>query len=284
MEVIRQNITNTIIIDIRLRTNLIFFYSHHSSTIDACTSLHEKWQQHHRTWFSSNLAESENKLVLAEENWRRSRLITNYGTSVSINGQSLDKSYPQRNLRDLMEELRSSSSHGKNKPKSPQSQSDYTTADLMGSSESDLNDNEDEDEANHNQPPVPSYRNQDHPKTRQEPSINQRNQSTRSHIAQRKKLPTPSPTSQVLGVSTNRHRTDSKSSLDDSVYSSLSNDVYSKINVPTQHQPKQQVIDNNIVPFTPDTSCTPPFSPIMKHSQHEGRTPQFYKKGDQYRI
>merc|ERR1719189_1277816 len=109
--------------------------NHQSSTIDACTSLHEKWQQHHRTWFSSNLAESENKLVLAEENWRRSRLTTNYGnTSVSINGQSLDKSYPQRNLRDLMEELRSSSSQNKTNPISSQSQPDYTAADLIVSS------------------------------------------------------------------------------------------------------------------------------------------------------
>ena len=113
-----------------------FSFSHQSSTIDACTSLHEKWQQHHRTWFSSNLAESENKLVLAEENWRRSRLTTNYGnTSVSINGQSLDKSYPQRNLRDLMEELRSSSSQNKTNPVSSQSQADYTAADLIVSSE-----------------------------------------------------------------------------------------------------------------------------------------------------
>ena len=109
--------------------------------------MHEKWQQHHRSWFSSSLSDSENKLIVADENWRRSRLpLANLGnTAVSINGQNLDKSYPQRNLRDLMEELRSSSSQNKRKINSSQSRSDYTAADFIVSSESDLNDNDDED-------------------------------------------------------------------------------------------------------------------------------------------
>ena len=41
--------------------------------IEACTALHEKWQAHHRTWFTSNLAEAEHKLLLADEGWRSAR-------------------------------------------------------------------------------------------------------------------------------------------------------------------------------------------------------------------
>ena len=44
-----------------------------AKTIDACTALHERWQAHHRTWFTSTLAEAEHKLLLADEGWRSAR-------------------------------------------------------------------------------------------------------------------------------------------------------------------------------------------------------------------
>ena len=219
--------------------------------------------------------------MLAEENWRRSRLSTSSHapvSAVSINGQSLDKSYPQRNLRDLMEELRSSSSQNKNKGQSSQSQSEYTTACLIASSDSDFNDNDDEYEINpaQVQTNISRYKNPNISRndTKQTEPLSQR--SIRNHIAQRKKLPTPSPTAQVLGGSSNRHhRTDSKSSLDDSVYSTLSNDVYSKIVLPGDphnHPKTTHGSDSNNVPF----------SPITK--QHENRTPQIYQKRDQQKL
>ena len=243
--------------------------------------MHEKWQQHHRTWFSSNLSESENKLLLAEENWRRSRLSTSsYApvSAVSINGQSLDKSYPQRNLRDLMEELRSSSSQNKNKGQTSHSQSEYTTACLIASSDSDFNDNDDEHEIDPTQVQtnISRYKNPNISRnyTKQAEPLSQR--TIRNHIAQRKKLPTPSPTAQVLGGSSNRHhRTDSKSSLDDSVYSTLSNDVYSKIVLPGDPPNHPKTSNGN-------DSSNVPFSPITK--QHETRTPQIYQKRDQQNL
>lgn len=275
-----------LLISIKNVKQFIYFYSHRSSTIDACTSLHEKWQQHHRAWFSSNLSESENKLVLAEENWRRSRLTSNVGnTLVSINGQSLDKSYPQRNLRDLMEELRSSSSQNKNKINSMQSQSDYTAADLIASSDSDLNENEDEDDctplnfqtsSNQKQSRLKNNIAQHHALDNG-PSINEH--SVRSHIAQRKKLPTPSPTAQVLGLSSHKHRSDSKSSLDDSVYSSLSNEVYSRITVSHDHQSphKSYVSDNSKPSYSDQVNTTVPFSPQVKHNKNDNKNPQTLK-------
>ena len=257
--------------------NFRFNFSHQSSTIDACTSLHEKWQQHHRLWFSSNLSDSENKLVVAEENWRRSRLSTsNIGsTSVSINGQSLDKSYPQRNLRDLMEELRSSSSQNKRNIHSSKSKSDYTAADFIASSESDLNENDDDD--NFLSSNVQASSNPEHrlnnismqPDLDYEKSGNPN--SIRSHIAQRKKLPTPSPTAQVLGLSSNKNRSDSKSSLDDSLYSSLSNEVYSKINVSHENQSHHK----SFVPETSkDSNCDQLFSPKAMSNKNNNKTPQ----------
>ena len=263
-----------------------FILFNRSSTIDACTTLHEKWQQHHRTWFSSNLLDSENKLVLAEENWRRSRLATNHGTaSVSINGQSLDKSYPQRNLRDLMEELRSSSIQNKSKSNSTQPQSDYSTADLIASSDSDLNENEYEDNVSSLNIQSASILKQGRSKhnvvqqqnLKQGQLINQH--SIRSHIAQRKKLPTPSPTAQVLGLSSNKDRSDSKSSLEDSVYSSLSNDVYSKITVPHDNQGQHK----SLMAETSKDSCSVPldtstFPPKIESMINESKTPQTLKE------
>ena len=222
--------------------------------------------------------------MLAEENWRRSRLTTNYGNAlVSINGQSLDKSYPQRNLRDLMEELRSSTSQNKNNPNSSQSQADYTAADLIVSSESDGNEDEDELPSNNM-----NNRNQDFSKNNATHQKSGHNLSTnhsavRSQIAQRKKLPTPSPTAQVLGDSPTRHRTDSKSSLDDSVYSSLSNDLYSKINLPVDHKNQQatQISENHHSAPLNETCRNVPFSPITKNSNLQNKTPQLYKKRSQ---
>jgi hypothetical protein len=170
--------------------------------ISACNALHEKWQHYSRQWFSSNLAEAEHKLWIADESWRTSRTATGSGPS-----SLQDHSYPQRNLRDRIEEM---------KGRSLALPSTSGAAALASSSEDEeaadevSNDYEDLDSKSDHQVPV------------------QRRIS--ANIAQRKKLATPSPS----------HRGESRTSLDESVYSSLSNDVYTKI-----ASPKHSITDSS---------------------------------------
>lgn len=40
-------------------------------------ALHDRWQGQQRSWFSSNLADMEHRLLLAEDGWKRLRTSTN---------------------------------------------------------------------------------------------------------------------------------------------------------------------------------------------------------------
>ena len=62
------------------------------STIDECTSLHERWRQYHRQWFFTSLTDSEQKLSMAEDFFRRNR-------TSGLQSHPNDDTYPQRKLR-----------------------------------------------------------------------------------------------------------------------------------------------------------------------------------------
>ena len=64
-----------------------------NSNIDACTALHERWQQHQRQWFSGSLADSEHRLMLAEEGWKKRAGLTKTGN------QEVDLNYTHRHIR-----------------------------------------------------------------------------------------------------------------------------------------------------------------------------------------
>ncbi len=64
------------------------------STIDECTSLHERWRQYHRQWFFSSQTDADQKLVLADEIFRKNRI-----NGHSYHPHNNDEAYPQRNLR-----------------------------------------------------------------------------------------------------------------------------------------------------------------------------------------
>ena len=131
-----------------------------SSNIAACTTLHQRWQQHQRQWFSSGLIDSEHKLMVAEDGWKRVR------QQQQQQQQDPQESYLQRMLRDRVEELRS-------RPPPPAAAAASTLSSSSseeGDGESDPEDGFDEDD--------------------QEAAAMRR---LRRNIAQRKKLATPSP-------------------------------------------------------------------------------------------
>jgi hypothetical protein len=66
------------------------------STIDECTSLHERWRQYHRQWFFTSLTDSELKVSQAEDLIRRVR---------SHQQQAHDDAYPQRKLRSVLPDV-----------------------------------------------------------------------------------------------------------------------------------------------------------------------------------
>lgn len=173
-----------------------------STTIDACTALHERWQQHSKHWFSSNLAEAEHKLLLADEGWRRSR------TATYVSGQGIDQAYPQRSLRDRIEEIR-----GQSLPSTTAGAAALVST-PEGSDQDEDDDYEDLDSKPAVRPPPP-------------PPVSVQDRRISANIAQRKKLATPCPS----------QRHESRTSLDESVYSSLSNEVYTKIGSPSQAKP-----------------------------------------------
>ena len=65
-----------------------------NSNIEACTALHERWQQNQKAWFAQNLADSEHKIMLAEEGFKKVSKSTN--AKAAIDGTV---SYSQRHLR-----------------------------------------------------------------------------------------------------------------------------------------------------------------------------------------
>ena len=155
-----------------------------------CDEIQDRWQGYHKEWFSSTLGEVEHKLLVADDLFRRVR-----NRDLAGPGIGLDKSYPQRHLRDRMEEIRSAScdiSSLQRKSSSVAAASLFTSSDSEG-----------------------DIAKEDTTDSLQKKKVN---------IAQRKKLPTPSPSRTGDGAPCG-----SKSSLDDSLYSSLSNEVYSQV-------------------------------------------------------
>ncbi len=188
------------------------------SVIEACNGLHEKWQQNTRQWFSSNLAEAEHKLWIADESWRKSR-------SHNVSQVQNDAAYAQRNLRDRIDEIKGRSL--------ALPSSSGSVAALASSEEEDLDVSHDYEDLDKNDATTSSG-SVSLPIVTSTPGQSGINQSggamqrrINANIAQRKKLATPSPS---------QHPGESRTSLDESLYSSLSNDVYTKIGSPKQHQ------------------------------------------------
>ena len=169
--------------------------------IEACNHLHEKWQQHSRQYYhASTLNEAEQKLWMAEESWRKSK---SGGSASSSSGPSSlqdQQSYAQRNLRDRLEDM---------KGRTLALPSASRLAALASSDDEADDSNQTIEEASNEYEDL---------ETKSERKI-------RTNIAQRKKLATPSP-------SHHGGADGSRASLDESLYSSLSNEVYSKIQSP----------------------------------------------------
>ena len=72
-----------------------------NSLVEACTALHERWQQHQRQWFNGSLADSEHKLIVTEEARRRSKAAADAAatSSSSSSNVSTDHAYNHRHLR-----------------------------------------------------------------------------------------------------------------------------------------------------------------------------------------
>lgn len=66
-----------------------------SMTIDECTSLHEKWRQYQRQWFFAHQSDFEQKLVMADEVFRKTRSSVNN----LFQNNSSDGAQSQRKLR-----------------------------------------------------------------------------------------------------------------------------------------------------------------------------------------
>lgn len=65
-----------------------------NSHVEACTALHERWQQHQRQWFNGSLVDSEHKLMVTEEAWRRAK-----ASAASSAAAVEDEAYNHRTLR-----------------------------------------------------------------------------------------------------------------------------------------------------------------------------------------
>lgn len=138
-----------------------------------------------------NTTEAEHKLWIAEESWRKVK------TSSSSGPSSLDNFYPQRHLRDRLEVV---------KGRSLALPSASGVAALASSDEEDISTEADSEQISNDYEDVDS-----------KSDIRQR---IHMNISQRKKLATPSPS----------HKNESKNSLNESIYSLVSNEqVYSKI-------------------------------------------------------
>ncbi|TRY68412.1 hypothetical protein TCAL_04100 [Tigriopus californicus] len=160
-----------------------------SNNIEACTALHERWQQNQKTWFSNSLVDAEHRLMMTEESYKKIK-----GQNSLPKAQNSDSSYSHRLLRDRIEEIRTHFMQtNPNGPRLPSS-SEEDDSDTLEMSDEDTS-----------------------------PEVMEMKRLRRS-IAQRKKLATPIP------------KPNSSGSMDDSVYSSLSNDMYSKIGSPKTSQ------------------------------------------------
>ena len=62
------------------------------ATIEECDSLHDKWQQHHKQYFSSSLADLEHRILLAEDSIKKYKPHQSHISDV-------EQSYAHRNLR-----------------------------------------------------------------------------------------------------------------------------------------------------------------------------------------
>ncbi|CAB4066431.1 unnamed protein product [Lepeophtheirus salmonis] len=88
-----------------------------SETIETSVgSIRDKWSHSQRTWFSANnSADFEHKILKAEEGWSKINKSsesactkTSSTSSTTSSTSSQDNRYPQRHLRDRLEEIRSS--------------------------------------------------------------------------------------------------------------------------------------------------------------------------------
>ena len=62
------------------------------ATIEQCDSLHNRWQQHQKQYFSSSLADMEHRILLAEDSLKKHKVPQPHITEV-------EQSYAHRNLR-----------------------------------------------------------------------------------------------------------------------------------------------------------------------------------------
>ena len=147
-----------------------------------------------------NTTEAEHKLWIAEESWRKVKT----STSGSSGPSSLDNFYyPQRHLRDRLEVV---------KGRSLALPSASGVAALASSDEEDISENSEQISNDY------------------EDVVDSKISRIHMNISQRKKLATPSPS----------HKNESKNSLNESIYSLVSNEqVYSKIS-PNQSVATQQ--------------------------------------------
>ncbi|XP_040571729.1 uncharacterized protein [Lepeophtheirus salmonis] len=166
-----------------------------SETIETSVgSIRDKWSHSQRTWFSANnSADFEHKILKAEEGWSKINKSsesactkTSSTSSTTSSTSSQDNRYPQRHLRDRLEEIRSSNN---------------TFTSLKIKEHRKLI--ESEDDYDYEDDGIVDYLSPD---------------ESKPGVRQRKKLPTP-PTSL-------------NGSMEESVYSSLSNEMYSKIGSP----------------------------------------------------
>lgn len=65
-----------------------------SNNIEACTALHERWQQNQKMWFSNSLVDAEHRLMMTEESYKKIK-----SQNSLPKAQNPDPSYSHRLLR-----------------------------------------------------------------------------------------------------------------------------------------------------------------------------------------
>ena len=72
--------------------------------MEECGRLHERWQQQQKQFWGAGLADTEHRIMLAEDSLKRSRPSPQLGPAALAS--QVEKSYAHRSLRDRLEEVR----------------------------------------------------------------------------------------------------------------------------------------------------------------------------------